>query len=87
MAQINNTKEPPQFNGSNYPYWKAEMTTYIKSINRNMWKVVEIKIEIADLETPTAVEEVWFSKTIILLLVPFMMHWMREHLSKSRTLK
>jgi hypothetical protein len=58
MAQINNTKEPPQFNGSNYPYWKAEMTTYIKSINRKMWKVVEIKIEIADLEAPTAAEEV-----------------------------
>ena len=57
MAQINNTKKPPQFDGSNYPYWKAKMTTYIKSINRKVWKVVEIKIEIEDLENPTAAEE------------------------------
>ena len=58
MAQINNTKNPPQFDGSNYPYWKAKMTTYIKSINRKVWKVVETKIEIEDLENPTAAEEV-----------------------------
>ena len=29
----------------------------------------------------------YFSKTTILLLVPFMMLLMREHLSKSRTLR
>ena len=58
MAQINNTKKPPQFDGSNYPYWKAKMTTYIKSINRKVWRVVEIKIEIEDPENPTTVEEV-----------------------------
>ena len=57
MAQINNTKKPPQFDGSNYPYWKAKMTTYIKSINRKVWKVVETKIEIEDEEAPTAAEE------------------------------
>ena len=45
---INNTKKPPQFDGSNYPYWKAKMITYIKSINRNVWKVVETKIEVAN---------------------------------------
>ena len=58
MAQINNTKKPPQFDGSNYPHWKAEMTTYIKSINRKLWKVVETTIEIANEEAPTATEEV-----------------------------
>ena len=58
MAQINNTKKPPQFDGSSYPYWKAKMTTYIKSINRNVWKVVEIKIEIKDEEAPSAAEEI-----------------------------
>jgi hypothetical protein len=58
MAQINNTKKPPQFDGSNYHYWKAEMTTYIKSINRNIWKMVEAKIEIANEEAPIAAEEV-----------------------------
>ena len=58
MAQINNTKKPPQFDGSNYRYWKANMTTYIKLINRKVWKVVEIKIEIANAEAPSAAEEV-----------------------------
>ena len=58
MAQINNIKKPPQFDGSNYPYWKAKMTTYIKSINRKVWKVVETKFVVADLENPTMAEEV-----------------------------
>ena len=34
------------------------MTTYIKSINRKVWKVVGIKIEIEDEEAPTATEEI-----------------------------
>ena len=63
MAQINNTKKPPQFDGSNYPYWKAKMTIYIKSINRKVWKVVETKIEIDDEEAPTAAEEVLLCNT------------------------
>ena len=58
MAQINNTKKPPQFDGSNYPYWKAKMTTYIKSINKKVWKVVETKIEVANEEAPTTAKEV-----------------------------
>jgi hypothetical protein len=58
MAQINITKKPPQFDGSNYPHWKAKMTTYIKSINRKVWKVVETKFEVADPENPIAAEEV-----------------------------
>ena len=33
------------------------MTTYTKSINRKVWKVVENKIEIEDPENPTATEE------------------------------
>ena len=67
MAQINNTKKPPQFDGSNYPYWKAKMTTYIKSINRRVWKVVETKIEIADLENPITAEEVLLQNNDIAL--------------------
>ena len=59
MAQINNTKKPPQFDGSNYPYWKAKMTTYIKSINRKVWKVVETKFVVADLENPIVAKEVF----------------------------
>ena len=34
------------------------MTTYIKSINRKVWKVVETKIEIEDEEAPTVAEEI-----------------------------
>jgi hypothetical protein len=58
IAQINNTKKPSQFDGSNYPYWNAKMTTYIKSINRKVWKVVETKFEVANPENPTVAEEV-----------------------------
>jgi hypothetical protein len=58
MAQINNTKKPPQFDGINYPYWKSKMTAHIKSINRKVWKVVDTKIEIEDSDNPNAIEEV-----------------------------
>ena len=34
------------------------MTTYIKSINKKIWKVVETKIEIEDEEAPTTAEEI-----------------------------
>ena len=62
------------------------MTTYIKSMNRKVWKVVETKIEIEYEEAPTAAEEMLL-KIMALLLVPSMMRWMRELLSKSRTLR
>ena len=86
MAQINNTKKPPQFDGLNYPYWKAKMTTYIKSINRKIWKVVETKIEIDVEVAPTAVEEMLLQNNDIALSA---IHdaLMREPLSKSRTLR
>ena len=67
MAQINNTKKQPQFDGSNYPYWKAKMTTYIKSINRKIWKVIETKIEIEDEEALTAAEELLLKNNDIAL--------------------
>ena len=43
------------------------MTTYIKSINRKVWKVVETKIEIEDPENPTAVEELLLQNNDIAL--------------------
>ena len=43
------------------------MTTYIKSINRKVWKVVEIKIEVANPENPTTVEEVLLQNNDIAL--------------------
>ena len=62
------------------------MTTYIKLINRKVWKVVETKIDIANPENPSMVKKC-FSKIMTLLVVSFMMHWMRGHLGKSRTLR
>ena len=67
MAQINNIKKPPQFDGTNYPYWKAKMTIYIKSINRKVWKVVETKIEVANFEAPSTAEEVLLQNNDIAL--------------------
>ena len=67
MAQINNTKKPPQFDGTNYQHWKSKMTTHIKSINRKVWKVVETKIEIADSENHTTAEEVLLQNNDIAL--------------------
>jgi hypothetical protein len=67
MAQINNTKKPPQFDGTNCPYWKLKMTTHIMSINRKVWKVVETKIEIEDPKNPTAAEEVLLQNNDIAL--------------------
>ena len=33
MAQINNTKKPPQFDGSNFPSWKAKMALFVNSFD------------------------------------------------------
>jgi hypothetical protein len=43
------------------------MTTYIKSINRNVWKVVETKIEIEDPKNSTVAEEVLLQNNNIAL--------------------
>jgi len=43
------------------------MTTYIKSINRKIWKVVETKFEIEDEEAPTAAEELLLQNNDIAL--------------------
>jgi hypothetical protein len=65
ITQINNTKKPPPFDGTNYSYWKAKMTTHIKSINRKVWKVVENKFEVVDPENPTPAEEILLQKNDI----------------------
>ena len=43
------------------------MITYIKSINRKVWKVVETKTKIEDPENPTAAEEVLLQNNDIAL--------------------
>ena len=43
------------------------MTTYIKSINRKVWKVVETKIEVANAKAPTTAEEVLLQNNDIAL--------------------
>ena len=62
------------------------MITYIKSINRKVWKVVETKIEIEDPENPTAVEEVLLQNNDIALSAIHDAIHVRT-LSKSRTLR
>ena len=51
----------------NYENWMAKTTTYIKSINRKVWKVVETKIEVANEEAPTTAEEVLLQNNDIAL--------------------
>ena len=65
------------------------MTTHIKSINRNVWKVVETKIEIDDMENPTAAEEVLLQNNGIALsaIHDAIDEGTFEILSKSRTLR
>ena len=43
------------------------MTTYIKSINRKVWKVMETKFEVANVEAPTVAEEVLLQNNDIAL--------------------
>jgi hypothetical protein len=43
------------------------MTTYIKSINRKVWKVVETKIKVANAEAPTIAKEVLLQNNDIAL--------------------
>ena len=43
------------------------MTTYIKSINRKVWKVVETKIEVANAKPSTAAEELLLQNNNIAL--------------------
>ena len=43
------------------------MTTYIKSMNRKVWKVVETKIEVTNAEAPTTAEEVLLQNNDIAL--------------------
>jgi len=54
---INDTKKAPYFDGTNYAYWKVKMTTHLKSISREVWKVTETKFEVANENAPTLVEE------------------------------
>ena len=43
------------------------MTTYIKSINRKVWRVVKTKIEIEDSKNPTTAKEVFLQNNGIAL--------------------
>ncbi|GAA0161775.1 hypothetical protein LIER_18012 [Lithospermum erythrorhizon] len=33
---------PPRLDGSNYPYWKAKMTAFLRSVDTITWKAVLI---------------------------------------------
>ena len=34
------TTRPPLLDGTNYPYWKAKMRAFLKSIDERVWKAV-----------------------------------------------
>ena len=65
------------------------MTTYIKLINRKVWKVAEAKIEIEDEEAPTATEEILLQNNDIALsaIHDAVDERTFEALSKSRTMR
>ena len=43
MAEINvAVNRAPYFNGSNYPYWKMRMETYIKANDFDSWQVISV---------------------------------------------
>ena len=35
------TNRPPFFMGTDYSYWKTKMTWFLKSINLDLWDVIE----------------------------------------------
>jgi hypothetical protein len=59
MAQlhVNNTKRAPPFDGTNYAHWKVKMIGHLKSINGEVWKATEVKVEVANADNPTPTEE------------------------------
>ena len=71
MAQINNMKKPPRFDGSNYGYWKVKMTAHIKSISRKVWLVVDKKFEVANEEVEvrklSSVGSVYYQQIVVYL--------------------
>jgi len=83
---INNTKKAPLFDGTNYAYWKVKMTAHLKSINREVWKVIETKFEAANDNAPTPIKEKKLQCNDIALVV-FMKLLMTRPLSKLRTLR
>ena len=38
LAEDGSISRPPLFDGSNYPYWKARMKTFIKTLNEKAWR-------------------------------------------------
>lgn len=36
----NSTVRPPLLDGSNYPYWKARMRAFLKSMDERVWRSV-----------------------------------------------
>ncbi|GAA0138380.1 hypothetical protein LIER_34927 [Lithospermum erythrorhizon] len=40
MREGNSISRPPLLDGTNYPYWKAKMTAFLRSVNTKTWKSV-----------------------------------------------
>ncbi|RFB81668.1 hypothetical protein B5K11_35935, partial [Rhizobium leguminosarum bv. trifolii] len=57
VMHINNTKKALSFRGDDYAKWKLKMKSHLKSINLEVWKVVETKFELVEGAVPTPAEE------------------------------
>ena len=49
--------KPPQFDGNNYDYWKVRMTSYLKALNRKIWRIVNDGYVILDEKKLTPLDE------------------------------
>ena len=49
--------KPPKFDGNNYNYWKVRMTSYLKALNRKIWRIVNDGYVILDEKKLTPLDE------------------------------
>ena len=49
--------KPPNFDGNNYDYWKVRMTSYLKALNRKIWRIVNDGYVILDEKKWTPLDE------------------------------
>ena len=48
------TSRPPQFDGTNFPYYKARMACYLEAVDLGVWRVTRDGMKtIKNLDKPT----------------------------------
>jgi hypothetical protein len=53
----NHVGKPPNFDGTNYGYWKKRTCLHLKAMSRKIWEVVEDPFIVLDIKDPTPREE------------------------------